>query len=120
MSAELKAMCGNLINELLSSPRSFYFRDFFPFKKWRMTDYDEYFSSNDLHLNIVKQNLENDKYETPGLFASDVRTIFHNATLYHWEGAKQYRIKAKAMLLSDEFEEKYLDLLVCFWCSLFI
>ncbi len=111
MSVELKTMCGNLINELLSSSRSFYFRDYFPFIKWDLHDYYDYFPKNYLHLNIVKNKLEKELYETPGLFAADVRTIFNNATLYHREGAKQYRIKAKAMLLLDEFEEKYLDIL---------
>lgn len=114
MSSNLKAMCGNLINEMLSSPRSFYFSDYFPFTKWGITDYHDYFPADYLHLNIVKQKLEKDEYETPGLFASDVREIFKAATLYHWEGAKQYRIKAKATLLADEFEEKYADILVCF------
>ena len=75
MSSELKAMCGNLLNELLSSPRSFYFRDYFPFQQWGLTDYHGYFSSDYVHLNVVKQKLENDEYETPGLFASGMVKI---------------------------------------------
>lgn len=100
--------------EIMDSPRAFYFQQPFPFEKWMLFDYHRYFNINDnsmLTLPIIAQNLEIGVYQTPGMFAQAVRSIFRNARLYHWNGAEQYRIQEKAIILMEEFDEQYFDIL---------
>ena len=54
-----------------------------------------------MNLGSVKRKLDGEEY--------DLRTLFLNSALFHWHGARQFRIATRVRLLSDGFEEKYLD-----------
>ncbi|ETO16374.1 hypothetical protein RFI_20978 [Reticulomyxa filosa] len=85
MSLELKAELGNVLDKMMRDPRCYYMSH---------------------HCLSIKAASE--EYQTPGMFAEDVRQVYRNILSFDWTGAERFKIPIKAAVALEEFEVNYL------------
>lgn len=103
--AELQvSKCSELLRELTKLPPAFYFLEPVDPIKLNIPDYLTIIP-NPMDLGTVRNNLDNNRYESPQQFADHMRLIFRNAITYNQRRDNVVHIAAREM--SARFEDMF-------------
>jgi len=95
--------CLPLMNNLIDDPFGWVFRDAVDPEALGLPDYFEVVKKP-MHFELVKKNLEDNKYPEMDAFQRDVRLVFENSILYNGETSEVGQL---ALNMMTAFAEKY-------------